>query len=351
MSETAIAPETVDPTAPGAGAAAAAETVATAPVVSPDTEADTPAYIERLSPDRLVEAWRKLAARCASFQREPKAEEFNAWIESLDTDLLALFESETDKSLLLLVFSAGSSAEGYGANHSMLVYMTCELSARQLEWDDAQRKSLRRAALTMNIAMAQVQDQLALEAGPLSAEQRALIDAHEAQGAAKLRDMGVQDEVWLKAVENHHQVAAGELASMEPALQAARLIQRADLMTARLSVRRSRDSLTAIQAAKSAYFDENEKPDSAGAAVIKALGIYPPGTYVTLACGETAVVLSRGASANKPIVAAITNSDGMPRQTPQVRNTNLALYAVKASLTRQDFNVRTAVESLLRLAD
>ena len=350
MSDSADAPEALE------SAAQEADSDAVEPLATSldDIEAITaslPAAGQRLDVHALVEAWRKLALRCAGFQREPKAEGFDAWIERLDADLLTLFENETDRSLLLLVFSAGSSAEGYSANHSLLVCMSCELSARQLGWDDDRRKSLRRAALTMNIAMFQLQDQLALQTDPLSDEQRAMIDEHEAQGVSKLRELGVSDDIWLQAVENHHQVAAGDLFSMEPGLQVARLIQRADLMTARLSVRRSRDSLSGTLAAKSAYFDENERPDAAGSALIKALGIYPPGTYVTLASGETAVVLSRGASANKPTVAAITNSNGMPHHTPTLRYTDHKLYAVTSSLARKDFNVRTAIESLLRLAD
>ena len=120
MSDSADAPEALE----SAAQEADADTVERLATSLDDIEAITaslPAAAQRADGHKLVEDWRKLAVRCAGFQREPRIEGFNAWIERLDADLLALFDNETDRSLLLLLFIAGSSAEGYSANHSLLV--------------------------------------------------------------------------------------------------------------------------------------------------------------------------------------------------------------------------------------
>ena len=121
------------------------------------------------------------------------------------------------------------------------------------------------------------------------------------------RDMmaacGVDDALWIEAVRHHHDAPPGPLAGRLPGQQLARLIKRADIFAARLSPRRRRSALSGAAAAKAAYLDERQQPDDAGAAIVKATGIYPPGSYVRLASGETAVVMRRGARANEPRVA------------------------------------------------
>ena len=48
---------------------------------------------------------------------------------------------------------------------------------------------------------------------------------------------------------------------------------------------------------KASYYDEENKVDEAGAALVKGLGVYPPGAFVRLASEEVGVVLRRGISA------------------------------------------------------
>jgi len=86
-----------------------------------------------------------------------------------------------------------------------------------------------------------------------------------------------------------------------------------------MSPRRTRKAMSATGAAKGTYFDENGKPDEAGAAVIKAVGLYPPGSFVHLQNGETGVVLNRGERANVPTVGSTVRPDGIPYSQPMQR--------------------------------
>jgi hypothetical protein len=50
-----------------------------------------------------------------------------------------------------------------------------------------------------------------------------------------------------------------------------------------------------------------DKGGAVSTAIIKELGIYPPGDYVKLASGEQGLVVQRTANAKAPIVAVVTD--------------------------------------------
>lgn len=304
-----------------------------------------------LKVDELIERWHGISLRAGAMLRDPAAPQFLAAAKRADEDIAALLAEESERSLLLLIHTAGADAQRYSVTHALLVTVVCDLAAQFLpDCGDEQRRSLRQAALTMNIGMTRLQDQLALQDGPLTADQRTLIEGHATRSGELLREMGVADEAWLEAVAHHHDAPPGALAEQSPAMQLARLIQRADMFAARMSPRKLRAALSANVAAKGAYLDERKQPDQAGSLVIKALGIYPAGSYVQLASGELAVVLRRGAAANKPLVAAVVDSHGRPYIQPSPRTTETRANAVVRGVPPNEVRVRVPIERLLKLA-
>jgi HD-GYP domain-containing protein (c-di-GMP phosphodiesterase class II) len=232
----------------------------------------------------------------------------------------------------------------------MLVAALCHLGGAQLtDWDDAMRQATRFAALTMNISMAELQDNLSLQTSPLTAEQRADVASHPARSEELLRSLGCTEELWLESVRRHHEAEPGTLAARRPASQIARLIQRADLFASRLSPRKGRVALSASAAAQVAYLGEDHNPDQAGAALIKAVGIYPPGCWVGLGNGELAIVLKRGEKAHCPLVAALVGPDGLPLATPRLRDTQSTLYGISVSLAPDKIKFRPRLDTLLHM--
>lgn len=298
----------------------------------------------------LVEGWEGLVQRTGAVLRDPPASGIDVLAGRLDDALMSLVDSEPDRSLLLLIHAAASDPHRYSVTHALTVATVCELAARHIdEWDDGTRRALRLVALTMNIAMTRLQDELALQDSPPTEAQREQIRDHAERGADLLALRGVHDELWLTALRHHHDAPAGRLDALPPALQIARLVQRADIFVARLSPRRTRKAMSATGAAKGAYFDEKGQPDEAGAAVIKAAGLYPPGSYVQLQNGETGVVLNRGERANVPTVCSTVRPNGIPYTQPLLRDTRVRSHAVIAGVPPNEVMVRTPVEKLLRL--
>jgi hypothetical protein len=164
-----------------------------------------------------------------------------------------------------------------------------------------------------------------------------------------LKELGISDALWLEAVRDHHIVAPGPLAEKAPAQRLARLIQRADMFAARLAPRASRIPISPAAAMQACYFDENRQVDEAGSALIKAVGIYSPGSFVRLNSNEVAVVVRRGANTTTPRVAVLINRSGMPMLDPLVRDTGLNEYRIVASVPHRDVKIKLNLQRILPL--
>lgn len=238
----------------------------------------------------------------------------------------------------------------YSATHALLVAVMCCIAAREvLKWPAALEPTLCKAALTMNLSMTELQDRLAQQKEQLGAEQKRQVGQHAIRSVVLLEQFGVTDEVWLEAVLDHHSKVTGPLAPRTQGQRIARLIQRADVFAACLAPRAGRIPATSTAAMKACYFDETRQMDEAGAALIKTVGIYSPGSFVRLNNNELAVVIKRGANTTTPRVAVLINREGMPTGEMMVRDTQQPDYRIVASVAHRDVKVGLNLERLLVL--
>ena len=105
--------------------------------------------------------------------------------------------------------------------------------------------------------------------------------------------------------------------------------------------------MSPVQAARDACLTDKGMPDEIGGALLKAMGLYPPGSYVELVNGETAIVLARGRQANPPVVASLVAPGGTPLGEPTLRETMDRRFAVKGAVNVQLVKVRPPLERLL----
>ncbi len=295
--------------------------------------------------------WPNLQMRLRLMLVDPRGPDWIARLRTLRDDVLALVERSHDRALLRLMYDASNEFQDYSASHSLfvcvLVSMACgQLPGWQAEWQDA----LTLAALTMNVTVTQMQDELARQAGPMSDNQRGMMRDHPERAAALLAEIGVDDPMWLHAVRHHHSAPSGPMAGRSPEETIARLIRRADRYAARLSPRKSRSASSATAAAQVALLDEGGHTDEAGQALIRTLGLYPPGVWVKLQCGEIAMVVRRTAIAKAPIVVSLVSRSGMPLAVPALRNTKLPDYAVTGAVPPGQVKVRPNLELLEKAA-
>ena len=294
--------------------------------------------------------WMDLQLTATKLLRSPSKTDFFDKFTQLEAVLGTLVHKSPDATLFALIFLSTDETRMYSATHSMLVSSICTIAARDvLKWPAEKIHTLARAALSMNIGMTELQDHLAQQIKPLTAEQVDAIEKHALRSEAMLKALGVSDPVWLEAVRRHHDRAPGPLAGKSDAEQIARLIQRADLFSARIAPRASRTPMATTAAMQASYFDEQQKADEAGGALIKALGIYSPGSFVRLASNETAMVVRRGRTATTPRVAVVINRQGMPTGEAIMRDTGLPAYKITANIAHCDVKVKLKLDRLLSI--
>ena len=300
--------------------------------------------------DQELSDWPGLQLHATQLLRSPQAGDFAERFQALHGTLARHCEQAPDAALLALVYLSAQETRLYSATHAMLVSCVCMVVAREmLRWPDTQVQQVGHAGLSMNISMTELQDQLAQQAHPLTTQQIHAVETHAARSEALLRHLGVADAHWLEAVRCHHHRNPGPLAKKTPAQQMARLVQRADIFGARLAPRAARWPMPVTAAMQASYYDETQKVDEAGAALVKTLGVYPPGAFVRLASQEVGVVVRRGTTATTPRVAVLTNRDGLPTGEPIPRETGMPPWKITGAVAFKEVRVQWPLERLLAM--
>ena len=300
--------------------------------------------------DNSPPAWREWQLGLTQLLRTPGVADFAQRFEDLFSALNAYLLKNPDGALLALMQMSAEETRYYSATHAMLSSVICMTVAREtLRWPENRVLPLGCAALSMNVGMAQLQDELAQQSTPLTPQQAQQVDQHSDASVSILRAMGITDPLWLDAVRTHHHRAPGKLSEKTLTQQMARLIQRSDIFGARIAPRINREPMSVTSAMQASYYDETKSMDEAGAALVKALGIYPPGAWVKLASAEIGVVVRRGASAATPRVAVLLNKSGMPTGEPIPRDTAQAAWKIVSPVAHKEVRVRLPLEKLLAL--
>jgi hypothetical protein len=270
-----------------------------------------------------------------------------ARLEGIEQAASRLMSHDPDEALFVLFQALPDLGLGYCATHALLSGVVGRLTAAKLGLDDALGDLLLRSALVMNIGMARPQDSLARQRKPPDVFQRELIHTHAPDGADILRGFGTRDAQWLAMVRHHHDISPE--ATHEIAPEPLALLNLADVLVAKMAPRTSRAALSSLQAIRALVRNPAAQNPAQRAAMASVLGFYPPGTYVALANGESAVVIARGARANTPHVASLINDKGVAISAYLYRDTARTEYAVRAPLLTSQVNILVNLDKVRRL--
>lgn len=247
----------------------------------------------------------------------PASQDFSARVGDLAAQLQQAFALDADAVIATIqVCHAGR----YSVRRMVHGAILGELLLRESGADDTHCHELACAALTMNIAMLDLQDVLHGQATPPSAEQMAVVRRHPSEGAARLRALGVQDAAWLAIVEQHHETIDGR--GYPAGLQgdaishAAQVLSVADRYGAMATGRAYRAPALPSAVLRQVFLDKDKSVEAGLATLlVKAVGIYPPGSLVELANGDRAIVVKRTRNAKQPVVRSVkTPREGLLAQ-------------------------------------
>lgn len=239
----------------------------------------------------------------------------------------------------------------YTIRHAVNVAIACQIAGTAMKLAPAELAATLAAALTMNIGMLELQQQLQALDGPLTDAQQAAVRGHCERSVAMLRGYGVTDALWLEIVQDHHERPDGSGYPAGKAGEAiglpAQLLSLADVYCARVSCRDSRPAMLPNVALRWLFLNEGVAVNEHLAALfIKALGVYPPGTGVRLRNGSIAVVTHRGATGHMPKVASITTQDGLRVGVPIRRRGDESAHAVSEVVDLDGLQLAVGMEAL-----
>ncbi|MBE1160933.1 HD-GYP domain-containing protein [Dyella acidiphila] len=239
----------------------------------------------------------------------------------------------------------------YATRHMVNVAIICELVGAAMEMPQAERCATMAAALTMNLGMLELQQELLHVNGPLNEEQHGQVRQHCTHSFTRLSEYGVTDTLWLQTVQDHHERMDGSGYPSgkcgETIALPARLLAAADVYCARVAARYYRPPLQANVALRWLYLNDSAKLDARIAtSFIKTLGVYPPGTGVRLRNGSIAVVTHRGHGSLTPQVSSITTHDGLRVATPIRRRGDLGAHAISEAVDLDELELSVSMEAL-----
>ncbi|QEA11778.1 HD-GYP domain-containing protein [Comamonas flocculans] len=285
----------------------------------------------------LLAQWQDLEAALSALLLHPRLVlDFTGKVRLCDQWLQDITGHDIDAALYLMFQLASTSTVGYSAAHALVCATLCQILAQELQLPRPERDSLVRAAITMNLSMTALQNELALQGTPLSAPQKLAIAEHPGQSVALLEELDIRDDLWLDVVAAHHSPMQpyDTLADLPAETRLACILSTIDRYAAMISPRKSRTERTASDSVREIVAQGTQHNDEVIAALMRTVGLCPPGTFVRLDNGDTAVVLRRSEQASQPLVASVASADGEALDAPVLYHTARGQPQVAAALAR-----------------
>ena len=280
-------------------------------------ELQTPSERARQAPrEEMPRLWQETFGQIGQVLVDSKAETFAGALEESVGPALALVERDPDLAIFQVLSQGATPSTAYGVRRSLHSAITASLVAQRLAWQPSDVERAFKVALTMNLSMLALQGDLARQLTPPTPEQRVQLQSHPMRSLQMLQRAGVSDQDWLTAVLQHHEVedGTGYPSGRSDVCELASLARRADIYTAKLAARRSRESMSADVAGRAIFMQDPSHPMTQ--ALVKEFGIYPPGSLVRLGSGEAAIVVQRGPTVTTPVVACFTDAGDRPIAAP-----------------------------------
>ncbi|WNV06718.1 hypothetical protein RP726_10015 [Candidatus Methylospira mobilis] len=227
----------------------------------------------------------------------------------------------------------------YTVFHPLHRSVVCNLVGKRYGYSEEECKRIICAALTCDLSTLELQEKLNNQVAPLSPEQQASLRNHPGDSVRLLRELGVTDEEWITAVNQHHETLCqsgypGGIHRDEVTVWS-RLIKLSDSYTAMITPRRYKQAITSQHAMRTLFLARGSQVDEHLTILfVKALGVFPPGAFVKLANGETAVVVRRGKDSKAPMVKSVVGPRGAPLNRPCLRDTQIKQFEIRGVVER-----------------
>jgi hypothetical protein len=300
----------------------------------------------------LLSLWSDLESALSMLLSRPlQVQDFANKVRQFDHWLQDLVAHDIDAALYLMFQLASTSTVGYSASHALVCGTLCHIMAQELQLPPRERDSLVRAALTMNIGMTRLQDELAEQRERPTAAQQEAIRSHPEESLILLQRLHITDTLWLDVVGQHHATMTDRipLATQAPEDRLTRILGTIDRYAAMISPRKSRAGRSATDSVRAIVGQEIEQHDEVSYTLVRSIGLCPPGTFVKLDNGDTAIVLRRSEKANHPLVASLLDRAGHHHAQPSLYQTATGKPRIQSALARSAVSLELNHRTMMRL--
>ncbi|MBD3670679.1 MAG: HD domain-containing protein [Gammaproteobacteria bacterium] len=230
----------------------------------------------------------------------------------------------------------------YSVTHSIHTAIISSVLAQHHGHDDGEQLRVVCAALTANLGMLDLHDTLENQAGPLSEEQQEKLRRHPVESEQLLEKNVTTDELWLQMVRQHHERLDGsgypDGLQGDAITHGARIIALADRYSAMVQAHAHKPAEIPGQVLKQLYAEKgNLMDESLCQRLIHVLGVYPPGSFVRLKNGETALVIKHSTEPGQhwPLVSSFKGRDRNIYINPLNHDSNLPDYAIECMVGQE----------------
>ncbi|NVJ58765.1 MAG: HD domain-containing protein [Gammaproteobacteria bacterium] len=265
----------------------------------------------------LAKAELKLATIMKNLLSDPVSSKKD--LESLSAGLFKLINTNSD---IVLGYCHWPYNDRSGLNQSVICSVLAASASMIIGIEKNKIIALIQGALMQNASSWDFQIELNNQTEQLTDEQKERLQRHPVESAEMLARAGIQNQDIIDIVKYHHErpdatgypfgLPGGEIP------QLAKLVGIADTYIAMTTHRAYRKVFPTKTALREILLVNKDPEVELYGSFIKTLGIYPPGTFVLLKNGETAVVIERNLDNSiKPIVKSIMSPNGTPYPKPE----------------------------------
>lgn len=237
-----------------------------------------------------------------------------------------------DASLALIhLYSIGPTI----LEQTLFYAILSQFIARQFGLEGKRTTLLTVAALTANLALLPVADQLNASTRVLTDEQRSVIRKHPERSVQALKAAGITNKLMATIIAQHHEQADGsgypKGLTGNDIRPEAEILSLCERYIAMITKRAYRNRMNTAEARKliNTLADGKYRP-ALPKALLQVLGEYPPGILVRLQNNEIAVVTGRQVRARGPFVKSIIGPRGNRYNGTFERDTSMPEYAIQA---------------------
>ncbi|MFM2110023.1 MAG: hypothetical protein RLZZ372_947 [Pseudomonadota bacterium] len=281
---------------------------------------------------QLPEVWSSIRQRVTQLLSSADEPQLENRMQAALPLVQTLIERDPDLAIFQIIRQSKAERGAYGSLQAMQTSALAMMLANRLGWMGGMIDLAAKCALTMNLSILESMSPVFLQS-----DQR----NHPTRSREILQNAGITDPDWLEAVEQHHERpdGSGYPRGITEVNEASQLVQCVEVFVEGLGRAAGHSAVTATGLLRQMYL---EAPKSTFvAALIKELGIYPPGSIVRLDNGEIGMVVQRGVTTTAPLVAVLDPDWSVPPE-PRIRDTASANYAVIGVLPPRDGRGREA---------